>query len=58
MKIAFLLLAAVAAIALWRRRGIDTTQVRVTWRDGGEATVGEGTPAHERLVAIAGRTLA
>jgi hypothetical protein len=58
MRLALLLLAVLAAFVVWRRRGSDTSRVHVVWRDGGETTVGEGLPVHDRLVAIAGRALA
>ena len=58
MRLALLLLGVLAAFVVWRRRGSDTSHVQVAWRDGGETTVGEGLPVHDRLVAIAGRALA
>ena len=58
MRLALLLLAAVAAVVLWRRRATERARIVVAWRDGAELTVAEGTPEHERLVAVAGRALA
>ena len=58
MRLALVLLAAVAAVALWRRRRTDTARIVVAWRDGAELELAEGTPEHERLVAVAGRALA
>ena len=58
MKLALLLLTAVAAVVLWRRRRTEAGVVVVEWRDGAEITLSDGTPEHERLVAVAERALA
>jgi hypothetical protein len=57
VKLALLLLTAVAAVVLWRRRRTEAGVV-VEWRDGAEITLADGTPEHERLVAVAERALA
>ena len=55
-----LLLAALAALVLRRRRRprSGSARVVVAWRDGAELGLSDGTPEHERLVAVAGRVLA
>ncbi len=58
MTLALLVLAALAAVVLWRRRTGDETRVVVTWQDGAETALREATPGRERLVAVAGRVLA
>ena len=57
MRLALLLLTAVAAVVLWRRRRIEASGVVVEWRDGAEIALADGTPEHERLVAAAERAL-
>lgn len=58
MRLALLVLAAIAAIVLWRRRRTQPSGVVVEWRDGAEIGLAAGTPEHEQLVAVAERVLA
>jgi hypothetical protein len=58
MRLALLVLAAVAAVVLWRRRGREAPQAVVAWRDGAEVPLREGAPVRERIVAVAERALA
>ena len=58
MRLALILLAALAAVVLWRRRTVDETRVVVAWQDGAEAALREATPGREQLVAVAARVLA
>jgi hypothetical protein len=50
-------LAAVAAAVLWRRRRTAEPQVVIAWPDGTEIRLREGRAEHERIVAVAGRAL-
>jgi hypothetical protein len=58
VRLALLLLTAVAAVVLWRRRRPEATGVVVEWRDGAELALSDATREHERLVAVAERALA
>ena len=58
MRLALLVLAAVAAVVLRRRRGREAPQAVVAWRDGTEVALREGASVHERMVAVAERALA
>ena len=57
MRFALLALAVALAVVLVRRRRAGAARVVVAWRDGAEVGLGEGTPEHERIAAVAGRTL-
>ena len=57
MRLALLVLVAVAALVVWRRRRTDSAHVVVGWPDGEELGLAEGAPERERLVTLAERTL-
>ncbi|HEY1318153.1 MAG TPA: hypothetical protein VGF10_13100 [Gaiella sp.] len=57
MRLALLLLSAVAAVVVWRRRRTETSGVVVAWRDGAELEIREGTPEHARIATVARRAL-
>jgi hypothetical protein len=58
MRLALLVLAAVAAVILRRRRPTGATHALVAWRDGAEVELRGGAPEHARMVAVAERALA
>ena len=58
MRLVLLPLVAFALLRLLRRRRAESARVVVAWRDGAELTLADGTPEHERLVAVAERALA
>jgi hypothetical protein len=57
VRLAVVVLAAVAAAVLWRRRRTAEPQVVIAWPDGTEIRLREGRAEHERIVAVAGRAL-
>ena len=58
MKLALLVLAAIAASVVCRRRRTQPSGVVVEWRDGAEIGLAAGSPEHEQIVAVAERVLA
>jgi hypothetical protein len=58
MRLALLVLAAVAAVVLWRRGRTEVSGVVVEWPDGAEIELSAGTREHEQLVAVAEEALA
>jgi hypothetical protein len=57
VRLAVVVLAAVAAAVVWRQRRTAEPQVVIAWPDGTEIRLREGRAEHERIVAVAGRAL-